>query len=166
MVGQNTWIPANKKCGSTLSPKNVELGIKTRPFTVGANAAGFVWCLVLIYVDKSPTSGWKQKARQRLNRFFQIDRDKTARAAGNRINFSPQTDATTFALPSVSILLLCPTYTIASTLAAVTDSVLMRRFRLFLLRRTADGMTVGYWKVWNWKQYLLHYFTTRRWAKW
>ena len=111
--------------------------------------------------------GWKQKARQRLNRFFQIDRDKTARAAGNRINFSPQTDATTFALPSVSILLLCPTYTIASTLvAAVKDSVLMRRFRLFLLRRTADGMTVGYWKVWNWKQYLLHYFTTRRWAKW
>ena len=42
-----------------------------------------------------------------FNRFFQIDRDKTASAARNLTNFAPQTDATTFAFASVSILLLC-----------------------------------------------------------
>ena len=41
-----------------------------------------------------------------LNRFFQLDRGKTASAAKNWTNVVPQTDATTFALPSVSILLL------------------------------------------------------------
>ena len=41
-----------------------------------------------------------------FNRFFQNDRNKTASAARNLTNFAPQTDATTFALPSVSILLL------------------------------------------------------------
>ena len=35
-----------------------------------------------------------------------VDRDKTASAARNWTNIAPQTDATTFALPSVSILLL------------------------------------------------------------
>ena len=42
-----------------------------------------------------------------FNRFFQIDRNKTASAARNWTNFPPQTDATIFALPYVSILLLC-----------------------------------------------------------
>ena len=39
--------------------------------------------------------------------FFQIDRGKTASAARNWINSAPQTEATTFAFASVSILLLC-----------------------------------------------------------
>ena len=41
-----------------------------------------------------------------FNLFFQIDQGKTASAARNLINSGPQTDATTFAFASVSILLL------------------------------------------------------------
>ena len=47
---------------------------------------------------------WKKKAV--FNRFFQNDGDKTASAARNLTNSVPQTDAKTFALPSVSILFL------------------------------------------------------------
>ena len=43
-----------------------------------------------------------------LNLFFQIVWGKTAGAAKNWINSAPQTDATTFAFASLSILLLCP----------------------------------------------------------
>ena len=42
-----------------------------------------------------------------FNRFFQLDRDKTASVARYWTHFAPQTDATTIAMPSVSILLLC-----------------------------------------------------------
>ena len=42
-----------------------------------------------------------------FNRFFQINWGKTASAARNWTNSAPKTDAKTFALPSVSILLLC-----------------------------------------------------------
>ena len=41
-----------------------------------------------------------------IHPFLSIDRGKTAIAARNWINFAPQTDATTFAFASVSILLL------------------------------------------------------------
>ena len=45
-----------------------------------------------------------------FNRLFQTDRGKTACSARNWTNSAPQTDATTFALPPVSMLLLwcCP----------------------------------------------------------
>ena len=41
-----------------------------------------------------------------FDRFFQIDRGKTASAARKRTNVAPQTDATAFFLASVPILLL------------------------------------------------------------
>ena len=87
---------------------------------------------------------WKQKARQRswrrvvgkicsipyhasfcasvymeetieFNSFLKIVQDKKASAARNWTNFVPPTDATTFALPSVSILLLWLEHSIYST---------------------------------------------------
>ena len=42
-----------------------------------------------------------------FNLFFQIDQGKTTSPARNWTNSAPQTDATTFALSSNSILLLC-----------------------------------------------------------
>ena len=93
--------------------------------------------LVMVRLHVPIEEGWKQKARQRSSRLFggqnlfnslphlmfclgqferkglihptflQINRGKTASAARNWTNFVPQTDATTFALSSNSILLLC-----------------------------------------------------------
>ena len=58
---------------------------------------GFWFCGMLI----------RKKDSAVFNLFFQIDRGKTALAARNWINFAPQTDATTFAFASVSLLILC-----------------------------------------------------------
>ena len=90
-----------------------------------------------VWFSKGIEEGWREKQRQKLlrlfggqnlfnslrrylfawvaleekdefNRFFQIDRDKTASAARNWTNTAPPTDATTFAFASLSILLLWP----------------------------------------------------------
>ena len=60
-----------------------------------------------------PRSIWKKRfnssslfGRNGLIRTFLSNRETTASAARNLTNFAPQTDATTFALNSVSILLL------------------------------------------------------------
>ena len=51
---------------------------------------------------------WGQVVEETVefNRFFQIERGKTASAARNWTNFAPITDVTTFAFASLSILLL------------------------------------------------------------
>ena len=67
-----------------------QLGGKTYSIPWGSS------CYVSVYLEETVE----------LNSFFQIDRGKTAGAARNWIKSTPQTDATTFALPSVSILLL------------------------------------------------------------
>ena len=51
------------------------------------------------------TVDWEETAE--FNRFFPIDRGKTARAARNWTHLAPQIDTTIFALAILSILLLC-----------------------------------------------------------
>ena len=72
----------------------------------------------LFFAKAAPNGGLRLRLKQtvELNRFFQIDRGKTASAAKNWTNSAPQTDATSFTLPSVSILLLCPNYTVLKQL--------------------------------------------------
>ena len=81
-----------------------------------SNIIGRMYVVLYTYIEE----GLKQKARQRsiwkklLNSsvLFQNDRGKTANAARNWTNSAPQTDATTFVLASVPILLLCCSNTV------------------------------------------------------
>ena len=50
---------------------------------------------------------WSIRKKRLFLSFFQINRGKTASVARNWINVVPQTDTTTFAFASASILLLC-----------------------------------------------------------
>ena len=69
------------------------------------------------------------KEKDEFNLFFKIDRGKIASAARNWINSVPQTDATTFAIASVSILLLWNRWT--------------ADLRIWFQRREAAGPEAG-----------------------
>ena len=62
---------------------------------------GILFTLTASYFE---SVDWEEKVEFIL--FFQIERGKTASEVRNLINFALQTDATTFAFASVSILLL------------------------------------------------------------
>ena len=76
---------------------------------------------------------------------FQIDRGKTASAARNWTNFALQADATTFALPSVSILFygyLCRRSVVGSVWArGALPSVSWRRWWAHAVATTQSGTT-------------------------
>ena len=110
---KNCWSPGPPGTGGTATPRPLPRSIRTRVYPWSLKKKYF-----LVKFETKPLC-FKVKVKAcfsalSLHRIGWIQpflsnrpRQNSYRAARNSMNFSPQTDATTFAFASLSILLLC-----------------------------------------------------------